>query len=98
VTLSGQGSGLWAFALDTGAIGIGVQFNGRFVRWFVASRSGELREIRSSLELPSDSSEAVFRVHDGRVLCLRPVFDYFTEQRSVLLGAGSRRLFQELTP
>jgi TolB-like protein len=97
VTLSGQGSGLWAFPLGDAAIGIGVQSNARFMRWFVASRTG-LSEVRSALDLQLDSSAAVFSVHDGWILCLRPVFDHFAEQQSVLLGAGSRRLFEELGP
>ncbi len=105
--LSGQSSGLWAFPLapdvpDAGeGLGIAVQFNNRFMRWFAVSRSGELREIsssHSSLELQTDSGDAVFFVRDGRILSLRPVFDYFTEQRTVLLGAGSRRLFEDFVP
>jgi len=98
ITLPGQGSGLWAFPLPAGALGIGVQFNARFMRWFTLPSSGGLREIPSSLELQTDSPAAVFFVRDGRILSLRPVFDYFREQRSVLLGAGSRRLFEEFGP
>jgi hypothetical protein len=98
VALPGQGSALWAFPLPGGAIGIGVQFNSRFIRWFARSRSGGLREVSSSLELQTDSPEAAFFARDGRVLSLRPAFDFFGEQRSVLLGAGSRALFQELAP
>ncbi len=98
VTLSGQSSGLWAFPIADGAIGIGVQFNSRFMKWFALSRSGELREIPSSLELPTDSRDVTFFVRDGRILSLRPVFDHFGEQRTVLLGAGSRKLFEDLLP
>jgi TolB-like protein len=98
LTLAGQGSGLWAFPLSGDAIGIGVQFNARFMRWFALSSSGGLREIGSALELQTDSPEAVFFAREGRILSLRPVFDYFGEQRTVLLGAGSRRLFEEFAP
>jgi hypothetical protein len=98
LAVSGQSSGLWVFPVSGGAIGIGVQFNNRFMKWFALSRSSELQEIPSSLELQTDSSDVIFFVRDERILCLRPVFDFFTEQRTVLLGAGSRRLFEGFTP
>jgi hypothetical protein len=95
VVLPGQGSGLWAFPLADGRIGIGVQFNSRFMKWFATARSNTLRAIPSSLELMCQSGDASVFASDGRVACLAPMFDHYDTQRTVLLGAGSRRLFED---
>jgi len=98
VVLPGQASGLWAFPLADGRIGIAAQFNGRFMKWFATAPSNTLRAIPSSLELMCPSGDAAVFASDGRVACLVPVFDHHDTQRSVLLGVGSRRLFEGFQP
>lgn len=95
VVLPGQGSGLWAFPLADGRIGIGVQFNSRFMKWFATARSNTLRAIPSSLELRCHSAGASVFASDGQVACLVPMFDHYDTHRTVLMGVGSRRLFED---
>ena len=95
VVLPGQGSGLWAFPLADGSVGVGVQFNSRFMKWFATTRSNALRAIPSSLELMCQSGDAFVFASDGQVACLAPMFDHYDAQRTVLLAAGSRRLFED---
>ena len=94
VVLPGQGSGLWAFPVSDRAIGIGVQFNSRFMKWFTTSRPETLQAIPSSVELMCQSDDVTVFAGDGLIACLCPVFDHFAAQQTVLMGVGSRRLFE----
>ena len=94
-TFSGQGSGLWCFPLSERSIGIGVQFNGRFMRWFATGRRATLREVRSTLELFCAPQGVRFFAQGGRILSLRPGRDTATEREALVLGVGSRTLYEE---
>ncbi len=95
ITFPGQPSGLWAFAVTERQIGIAVAFNNLFVKWFTASRFGNLRQIDSDLQVMHHSEEADFFARDAALTCIRPVFD-FEKQKPMLLATSSRALYESL--
>ena len=89
----GQPSGLWAFPVSEGQIGIAVAFNNLFAKWLTASRFGGLRWIETELEVMHQSEEAEFFAADTVLTCIRPVFD-FEKQKAMLLATSSRALYE----
>ncbi|MGH9383618.1 MAG: CsgG/HfaB family protein [Vicinamibacterales bacterium] len=75
VTLPGQPSGLWAFAIDERRMGIGLGFNNLSTKWFTVSSFGDLAQIDSQIPLMLQSGEAEFFVRGALLTCVRPVFD-----------------------
>lgn len=92
VTLPGQPSGLWAFAVDERRIGIALGFNNRHMKWFTASSFAELKQSDSQLPLMHQSEEAEFFVRDAALTCIRPIFD-FERQKPMLLATSTERLW-----
>jgi hypothetical protein len=96
IVLPGQPSGLRAFAVSEGQIGIAVAFNNLFAKWFTASRSRDLRQIGSEGQAMHHAEEAECFVRDSSLICIRPVFD-FEQQKPMLLATSSQALFKEFT-
>jgi hypothetical protein len=96
ILVSGQPSGLWAFPVAEGQIGIAAAFNNLFAKWFTASRSRDLRSIDSEGQAMHHAEEAECFMRDSSLICIRPVFD-FEQQRPMLLATSSRALYKELT-
>ena len=94
ITLPGQPSGLWGFAVSDRAIGIAMGFNNLFVNWFTTSPSGRLRRIESPLQVMHQSEQAHFFVDETSLTCIRPIFDP-GEQQSRLLLTHSRALYEK---
>jgi hypothetical protein len=96
IVFPGQPSGLWAFAVSERQIGIAVARNNLFVKWFTASRFGDLRRIDSELQVMHQSEEAEFFVGDALLTSIRPIFDFET-QKQMLLGTSSQALYKRFT-
>jgi hypothetical protein len=95
IVVPGQPSGLWAFQIDDRRVGIAVGFNNLYLKWFRASSLGALETVEADLELPNHAdgaSDAAFFVHDDGLTCVRPVFN-FESQQPVLLAVTSERVF-----
>ena len=86
---------LWLFAVSETRIAIAVQFNNAFVRWLTSSDARTLHEMTSVVGLKSES-QAVLYAENARVSCVRPVFDYFEAQRSVLVKMSSKEQLESL--
>ena len=93
IVFPGQPSGLWAFPVSEGQIGIAVAFNNLFAKWLTASRFGELRWVETELEVMHQSEEAEFFALDTVLTCIRPVFD-FEKQKAMLLSTSSQALYE----
>ena len=93
IVFPGQPSGLWAFAVSEGQIGIAVAFNNLFAKWLTASRFGRLRWVETELEVMHQSEEAECFALDTVLTCIRPVFD-FEKQKAMLLATSSRALYE----
>jgi hypothetical protein len=93
-TFEGQSSDLWMFALSDARIAIAVQFNRAFMRW-LTSDGRTLHEMPSVVDLKFDSP-AVLYAENARVSCVRSQFDYFEDQRSVLIKMSSKAQMEKL--
>jgi tetratricopeptide (TPR) repeat protein len=96
ILVAGQPSGLWAFPVSEGQIGVAVAFNNLFAKWFTASRSRDLRSIDSEGQAMHHAEEAECFVRDSSLVCIRPIFD-FEQQKPMLLATISRALYKEFT-
>jgi hypothetical protein len=94
-TLEGQPSDLWLFPVSDTRIVVAVQFNKAFVRWLTSSDSRTLEEAPSVVDLSAES-QAVLYMDKERVSCVRPVFDYFDAQRSVVVKMSSKEQLERL--
>jgi hypothetical protein len=95
ILLSGQAGGLWALAVPGAEIAVALQFNGRFLKWFLSSPRG-LEEAPSPVELLCTAEGVAFYAREGSIWCLRPVLDAYEGQRNAVLRMGSGSLFERL--
>lgn len=92
LTLPGQPTGLWAFAVDDRRIGVGLAFNNLYTRWFTASPSDDLAELDVQLAFMQQSDDSAFFVRDTLLTCVRPVFDP-EKQKPMLLVTTTNRVW-----
>jgi hypothetical protein len=89
VTLPGQPSALWAFAVDDRRIGVALSFNRLTMTWFTVSPHEALRQM-GELPFLLQSDEAEWFVRDSELTCVRQVFDP-ERQKPMLLLTGTKR-------
>jgi len=88
-------SGLWAFPVAYGQIGIAVSYNNFYVKWLVSRTPERFSIIDSSVNLLLETQNIHFFVRDEKIYCVRPVHD-FVEEQGVALVMSSKKDYKRL--
>jgi hypothetical protein len=91
-------SNLWAFPVFDSQIGIVVQYNNIFLKWFVSSDPENFRSLRSPVRLNLTWGQVIEYFSTGRkILCARSALDKREEQDVILVMESeklNRRFFE----
>lgn len=88
-------SDLWAFPVADSQIGIAVQHNNLYLKWFISLDRENFRKVDSPVNLLLTKGVIEFFPKDGKIFCVRPVHD-FVEQQWVVLMMSSKEIYRRL--
>jgi hypothetical protein len=92
INIGQEPSDFWGFAVGDSQIGIAVQHNNMFLKWFISSDPKNFHEVSSPVRLNLTWGRVIeFFAHTGKIFCARTTADN-TEEQNVLLIMESEKL------